>query len=107
MSFASVVKFEKCINPSCHFSLVHSFTFLDSGFEGHLHPTVPFTKWYKVSCIGPDTDGMNDGNNKKELSLISKGEELGWLIKGAWHRAPSNYRCKKSEFEEDYATAEV
>lgn len=61
---------------------------------------------YKVSCLGLDTDGANDGANKKELSLIPKGEELGWLIKGAWHRAPSNYRCKKSEFEEDGAAGE-
>lgn len=71
-----------------------------------MHPTAPLVEWYKVSCSGLDTDGANDGSNKKELSLIPKGEELGWLIKGAWHRAPSNYRCKKSEFEEDGAAGE-
>lgn len=71
-----------------------------------MHPTAPLIKWYKVSCLDLDTDGANDGTNKKELSLIPKGEELGWLIKGAWHRAPSNYRCKKSEFEEDSAAGE-
>lgn len=111
VNFADVIKFERCcIDHSCHFSLVSSFAFFGSSagrcFGGHLHPTVPLTKWCKVSCLGLDTDGTNDGSNKKELSLIPKGEELGWLIKGAWHRAPSNYRCKKSEFEEDCAAGE-
>lgn len=109
--FADLIKLERCcFNPSCCFPSVHSFAFFASCagryFGGHLHPVAPLTKWYQVSCLGLDTDGTNDGTNKKELSMIPKGEELGWLIKGAWHRAPSNYRCKKSEFEEVCAAGE-
>lgn len=82
VTFADVIKFERCcINPSCHLFFVHSLAFFASSadrfFEDHLYPTAPLTKQYKVSCLGLDTDGTNDGTNKKELSLIPKGEELG------------------------------